>query len=233
MPPAKQPRGAANATSNDDSRPQNPPLPPPSKKTGGGGGTGGGGTNRGRRPAAGANGTKEPKDQVNGTVGHGSKAANAKGAKDAAHGADATATNGVSAVLCCCRRGAVAGLEWSADETHLATSQIPWSKVDTEILHNYRRAYRLDCPSAYKNPCAESILESGIGRNSPTMARPRNKRRVHKDQLAKTVRKHFKSLPVNENEVIVDLLYKVKTKGEFLLRPSCSFLLLLWRRMKH
>jgi hypothetical protein len=47
------------------------------------------------------------------------------------------------------------------------------------------------------------------------MARPRSKRRVAKEQLALTVRKHFNSLPVNENEVLVDLLYKVKTKGEF------------------
>jgi hypothetical protein len=46
------------------------------------------------------------------------------------------------------------------------------------------------------------------------MARLRNKRRVPKEQLALTVRKHFNSLPVNENEVLVDLLYKVKTKGK-------------------
>jgi hypothetical protein len=46
------------------------------------------------------------------------------------------------------------------------------------------------------------------------MAQPRNKRRVPRDQLALTVRKHFNSLPANENEVLVDLLYKVKTKGE-------------------
>jgi hypothetical protein len=46
------------------------------------------------------------------------------------------------------------------------------------------------------------------------MARPKTKRRVPKEQLAMAVRKNFNALPVNETDVIVDLLYKVKNNGE-------------------
>jgi hypothetical protein len=45
------------------------------------------------------------------------------------------------------------------------------------------------------------------------MARSKTKRRVHKDQLAMAVRKHFNGLGISENEVIVDWLYKTKHQG--------------------
>jgi hypothetical protein len=45
------------------------------------------------------------------------------------------------------------------------------------------------------------------------MARPKTKRRVQKEQLALAVRKNFNALGVNETDVIVDLLYKVKNQG--------------------
>jgi hypothetical protein len=57
------------------------------------------------------------------------------------------------------------------------------------------------------------VLSHGIGKYSPTMARPKTKRRAPKEQLAMAVRKNFNALAVNETEVIVDLLYKVKTQG--------------------
>ncbi|KAF2002268.1 hypothetical protein P154DRAFT_521095 [Amniculicola lignicola CBS 123094] len=87
------------------------------------------------------------------------------------------------------------------------------------VLQGYRRAYRLDTPSAFKNPLSHVILGNGIGRHSPTMARPKAKRRVQKEQLAMSVRKNFNALAVSETDVIVDMLYKVKTKDkEFRVR---------------
>jgi hypothetical protein len=62
------------------------------------------------------------------------------------------------------------------------------------------------------------VLGQGIGRFSPTMAREKSKRRVHKDQLALAVRKNFNALGVTESDVIVDWLYKSKHQGS-LPRP--------------
>ncbi|KAF2791023.1 hypothetical protein K505DRAFT_377087 [Melanomma pulvis-pyrius CBS 109.77] len=107
----------------------------------------------------------------------------------------------------------------SGQNDHNSTSGMSWSKQDSTLLQGYRRAYRLDTPSAFKNPLSHVVLGNGIGRFSPTMARPKAKRRVHKDQLALTVRKNFNALGVNETDVIVDLLYKVKNQEkEFRVR---------------
>ncbi|KAK5009438.1 hypothetical protein LTR16_005454 [Cryomyces antarcticus] len=46
------------------------------------------------------------------------------------------------------------------------------------------------------------------------MARKRDKRRVGKEQLALAVRKNFNGSAVNENEVVVDLLYKVRAQDK-------------------
>jgi histone deacetylase complex subunit SAP30 len=73
--------------------------------------------------------------------------------------------------------------------------------------------YRLETPSAFKNPLAHLLLSQGIGKYSPTYARIKSQRRVSKDHLARAVRKNFNAMAVNEVEVIVDMLYKVKTKG--------------------
>ena len=100
-----------------------------------------------------------------------------------------------------------------------STSGMSWSNQDPTLLQSYRRAYRLDAPSSFKNPLSHVILGNGIGRYSPTMARPKAKRRVQKDQLALAVRKNFNALGVNEADVIVDLLYKVKNQDkEFRVR---------------
>lgn len=50
---------------------------------------------------------------------------------------------------------------------------------------------------------------SGIGKYSPTMARRKQARRQTKEQLATTVRKHFNGVGIQENDVIVDFIYKV------------------------
>ena len=46
------------------------------------------------------------------------------------------------------------------------------------------------------------------------MARRRDQRRQSKEQLANAVRKHFNGLGIQENEVVVDFLYKVKWQGK-------------------
>jgi histone deacetylase complex subunit SAP30 len=91
--------------------------------------------------------------------------------------------------------------------------QIKWSSQDSSVLQGYRRAYRLDCPSSFKNPLSHVVLNQGIGRMSPTMSRPKGKRRVHKDQLGMAVKKSFNSQAVTESDVIVDWLYKSKHQG--------------------
>ena len=91
--------------------------------------------------------------------------------------------------------------------------KIDWRKEDTALLHRYRRAYALSCPSAFENPMANCILQSGIGPQSPTMARAKNKRRIRREELAMIVRRNFKEAPVVENECVVTLLYKVQMKG--------------------
>jgi histone deacetylase complex subunit SAP30 len=48
---------------------------------------------------------------------------------------------------------------------------------------------------------------------SPTMAKQKQQRRQSKDQLANAVRKHFNSMGITENEVVVDFLYKVRWQG--------------------
>jgi histone deacetylase complex subunit SAP30 len=46
------------------------------------------------------------------------------------------------------------------------------------------------------------------------MARRKEQRRQSKEQLANSVRKHFNSMGIIENEVVVDFLYKVRWQGE-------------------
>jgi hypothetical protein len=89
-----------------------------------------------------------------------------------------------------------------------------WSSVDSSILHSYRHAYRLNTPAAFSKPYNQFILSRpGIGQLSPTMARRKDQRRQSKEQLANTVRKHFNGLGIQENEVVVDFLYKVRWQG--------------------
>lgn len=90
-----------------------------------------------------------------------------------------------------------------------------WTSQEPAVLQSYRRAYRLDTPSTFKNPLSHVVLGQGIGRMSPTMARAKSKRRVQKDQLALAVRKNFNALGVNESDVIVDWLYKSKHQGAY------------------
>lgn len=90
-----------------------------------------------------------------------------------------------------------------------------WSTLDPEILSAYSHAYQLNTPPAFISDYNQLLLTGpGIGRFSPTMARRREKRRQSKDQLSNTVRKHFNGLGIQENEAIVEFLYKVKWQGK-------------------
>jgi histone deacetylase complex subunit SAP30-like protein len=50
-----------------------------------------------------------------------------------------------------------------------------------------------------------------IGMYSPSMMRKKADRRQSKEQLALSVRKHFNSVGVQENDVIVDFIHKVRS----------------------
>lgn len=98
---------------------------------------------------------------------------------------------------------------------HLFPSQIQWSSFDPSILHGYRYDYRLNTAATFKKPYNQHVLStSHIGRMSPTMARKKDQRRQDKDSLANAVRRHFNSMGIAENEVVVDFLYKVRWQGE-------------------
>lgn len=99
-------------------------------------------------------------------------------------------------------------------------SQISWGTQDATVLQGYRRAYHLDTPAAFKNPLSHVVLNQGIGRLSPTMARKKDKRRVKKEQLALAVRKNFNAQAVTETNCIVDWIYTVKNQGG--ARPSAA-----------
>lgn len=101
-----------------------------------------------------------------------------------------------------------------SSQTEQNTSGISWIHQDTSLLQAYRRTYRLDTPSAFKRSLSHTVLGSGIGRFSPTMARSKEKRRVPKEQLALAVRKNFNAIGVSETDVIVDLLYSVKNQDK-------------------
>ncbi|KAB5571957.1 hypothetical protein GE09DRAFT_1216559 [Coniochaeta sp. 2T2.1] len=109
----------------------------------------------------------------------------------------------------------------SATATAAATAQehtippgLQWPAFERDVLHSYRRAYRLDTPTAFTNDVRKWVLSKpgGIGLHSPSMARRKEFRRQSKDQLAGTVRKHFNGLGVQENDIIVDFLHKMRTQ---------------------
>lgn len=48
------------------------------------------------------------------------------------------------------------------------------------------------------------------------MARAKEKRRITKEQLALQVRKTFNDMAVNENETVLDVMYKLRNKSAHL-----------------
>ncbi|KAI4752636.1 putative ARF GTPase activator [Aureobasidium sp. EXF-12344] len=97
-----------------------------------------------------------------------------------------------------------------------------WAQEDLSLLQQYRAAHRMETPSAFNSIRNQFLLSNpGIGRQSPTMARRKAKRKVPKEQLAMAVRKNFNDAAVNEIDVMVDLLYKVRNQG----MSSCNVVL--------
>ncbi|KAH6659825.1 hypothetical protein BKA67DRAFT_29840 [Truncatella angustata] len=94
---------------------------------------------------------------------------------------------------------------------------LDWSSFDREVLHDYRREHNLDTPTAFTHDYHKTVLSrpGGIGLYSPSMARRREYRRQGKNELTQVVRKHFNGLGVQENEVVVNFLHRVKTPGVY------------------
>lgn len=89
-----------------------------------------------------------------------------------------------------------------------------WNTSPLSLLNTYRVSHHLSTPAAFTSPLNQALLVNpGIGRQSPTMARRKDKRRVSKEQLATNVRKHFNGAAVNEIDVVVELVYKSRNKG--------------------
>jgi histone deacetylase complex subunit SAP30 len=51
------------------------------------------------------------------------------------------------------------------------------------------------------------------GLHSPTMARRKADRKQSREQLATVVRKHFNGVGIQENDVVVDFIHKVRSQG--------------------
>ncbi|KAF6842011.1 hypothetical protein CPLU01_00104 [Colletotrichum plurivorum] len=92
---------------------------------------------------------------------------------------------------------------------------IQWNTFDRETLHAYRREHHLNTPTSFSCSYRQLVLSrpGGIGLHSPTMARKKGSRRQSKEQLAMAVRKHFNGLGVQENDVIVDFIHKVRSQA--------------------
>ncbi|KAL2016650.1 hypothetical protein VTK56DRAFT_3230 [Thermocarpiscus australiensis] len=108
---------------------------------------------------------------------------------------------------------AAAGSTASAQEAG-AAGQIDWSECSRETLQDYRRAFRLKTPSSFFNDYhLWALTQPGsIGLYSPTIARRKEFRKQTQDQLAKVVQKHYDSMVVQENDVLVDFLNKVRSQ---------------------
>ncbi len=87
-----------------------------------------------------------------------------------------------------------------------------WGTFDRSMLHAYSREHSLSTPSSFTSTFHQTVLArpGGIGAYSPTMLR-RKKQRQSKEQLTRAVRKHFNGLGIQENDVIVDFIYKIRT----------------------
>ncbi|KAG7288061.1 hypothetical protein NEMBOFW57_007581 [Staphylotrichum longicolle] len=111
--------------------------------------------------------------------------------------------------------------EPAANTQEPSTPGLQWPAFERDVLHAYRRAYRLKTPTAFVSDHHGWILTQpgSIGLYSPTIARRKDLRRQNKDQLTTVVRKHFNGLGVQENDIIVDFLHKTRTQGVTKSKP--------------
>ncbi|OAQ69014.1 sin3 binding region of histone deacetylase complex subunit SAP30 domain-containing protein [Pochonia chlamydosporia 170] len=105
----------------------------------------------------------------------------------------------------------------SAPSQNAVESQAPtinWSSFERDALHTYRREHQLNTPASFVSKFHHSVLSrpGSIGHYSPTMIRKQQARRESKDTLAKAVRKHFNGLGIQENDVIVDFIYRIRSE---------------------
>ncbi|KAK0943628.1 hypothetical protein LTR29_004799 [Friedmanniomyces endolithicus] len=97
----------------------------------------------------------------------------------------------------------------------IQSTGMAWGTASTAMLNTYRVAHSLTTPAAFASPYNQALLTNpGIGRQSPTMARRKDKRRVPKEVLALAVRKNFNSAAVSETDVVVELVYKVRHQDQ-------------------
>ncbi|GAB1318759.1 Histone deacetylase complex subunit SAP30 Sin3 binding domain-containing protein [Madurella fahalii] len=92
---------------------------------------------------------------------------------------------------------------------------LQWPAFERDVLHAYRRAYRLKTPTAFVSDHHQWVLTQpgSIGLYSPTIARRNELRRQTKDELTRAVRKHFNGLGVQENDIITNFLHKARSQG--------------------
>ncbi|EQL01711.1 hypothetical protein OCS_02564 [Ophiocordyceps sinensis CO18] len=95
-----------------------------------------------------------------------------------------------------------------------APPTLNWSSLDRETLHAYCREHQLNTPTSFSSSYHQWVLSrpGGIGLYSPTMVCKSKHRRQGKEQLAMAVRKHFNGMGIQENDVIVDFIYKVRSE---------------------
>ena len=100
--------------------------------------------------------------------------------------------------------------------------EMAWNTAPLSLLNSYRVAHNLSTPAAFTTPLNQALLTNpGIGRQSPTMARKRDKRRVSKEQLAVAVRRSFKDQAVSEIDVVCEFVYRVRNRHKaFRLRSA-------------
>ncbi|KHN94189.1 uncharacterized protein MAM_07926 [Metarhizium album ARSEF 1941] len=91
---------------------------------------------------------------------------------------------------------------------------INWSSFERDALHTYRREHQLNTPASFASRYHQLLLSrpGSIGHYSPTMIRKHQTRRQSKESLAKVVRKHFNGLGIQENDVVVDFIYKIRNE---------------------
>ncbi|KAK0742210.1 hypothetical protein B0T21DRAFT_282931 [Apiosordaria backusii] len=101
-----------------------------------------------------------------------------------------------------------------ASNTGSNLKELQWPAFDREVLHAYRRAYRLRTPTTFVSEHHQWVLTQpgSLGLYSPTIARRKELRRQTTDQLSTAVRKHFNGQGAQENDIIVEFLHKIKTR---------------------
>ncbi|PHH87598.1 hypothetical protein CDD83_8651 [Cordyceps sp. RAO-2017] len=104
-----------------------------------------------------------------------------------------------------------------------AVPTLNWASFDRDTLHAYRREHQLNTLTSFSSTYHQWVLShpGGIGLCSPTMIAKKQNRRQSKEHLAMAVRKHFNGLGVQENDVIVDFIYKIRSeKATTAARPN-------------